>query len=116
MDPKAPGVDSRSPVDANHIRKLFSVASLAGFDFNAQLTAAKKTATEITGERNSPVVIGGTTVEVYSDFEGAQFRFVCKDLDQILPHYSRYNAELARLLALLEDLQLFRPRRYSFTN
>jgi hypothetical protein len=114
-DPKAEGVDWTAQVNVEQTRRLFHVAGLAGFDFETQLAAAKKTEYELTGFHSSLSVLGGTTVEVFSNFEGTNFQFVCKDLDEVLPHYARYNSELARLLALLEDLGVFRLRRYSFT-
>jgi hypothetical protein len=115
LDPKAAGVDSTKPENANRIQEFFRLSGLSGFDFETQLASAKKTELALTGNGDPPMVVGGTTVEVYSDFENTSFRFVCKDLDVVLPHYARYNPELARLLALLEDLGVFRPRGYSFT-
>jgi hypothetical protein len=110
------GLDVTTPVDATRIRHLFREADLAGFDFKAQLLAAdeeEKTkrgrAAQISGG------VGGTTVEVFCDFEGANFKFVCPGFQYVLNYKARYNAELARLLALLEDLRVFRPIRYTFT-
>lgn len=115
LDPKAAGVDITRPLSTEEIRKLFHIAGLTGFDFGAQMTAAQKTEFELTGMHSGWHSIGGTTVEVYADFDGTSFKFVCKDLELILPHYARYNPELARLYALLDDLKVFRPVRYSFT-
>lgn len=115
LDPKAAGLDITKPLNAEQTRKLFRMANLAGLDFNAQLIAAKKTELELSGMRSGLASVGGTTVEVFANFDGTNFKFVCKDLVLVLPRYARYNAELARLYALLEDLGVFRPLRYSFT-
>lgn len=115
LEAKAKATDYTTKVNGDRIRHLFREASLAGLDFGAQLDAAKKTEKDLIKTDGITMVIGGTTVEVFSHFEGSDFKFICKDLEVVLPRSSRYNPELARLLALLEDLGVFKPCRYSFT-
>jgi hypothetical protein len=113
-DPKAPALDTMEPLNSNLVRSAFRRASLGTLDFNSELSGAKKKDQEAHGIYQVATV-GGVTVEVVADFEDTHLRFICEDLAAILPIYARYNNNLARLLYLLEDLRVFKPRQYSFT-
>lgn len=82
------------------IREAFKAARLAHFDFDRQLSIAKR----VSGE--GFVMIGSRTVRVRADLEGTTFAFQCDGLGFMLDLFSHADPELGRLKALLDQVSL----------
>jgi hypothetical protein len=114
MDAKVPAAESETEVPV-YIKEVFANSGLHGFDFEQQLEAARKAMHQRNPLLLEPLGIGGTTVEVFADFQGARFQFRCKDLNWVLPFYAPYNDSLGRLFGILETVGAFAPTVFAFT-
>jgi hypothetical protein len=88
------------------VRRAFAAASLSNFNFEQVLSEVKK----VKGSENSAHIYsartGSAVHRIFANFEGTSFDFECEHIGTDLREYSKSNANLERLQALFDTLEV----------